>query len=1249
MIFKKKAIALFVSSLCIHGAFAATPNSNDIKHVESINNNQQEQHQQQYTITLTDQNQGGSPTHRVIEQQNELINYIRVLDPTSRLQARAKILGNFISVTASVDLVEKLQGHESVASISATDVEYTPLVQKQRLHAHVSNDVETENVTQLTPYNNDENAGEGASVAIISTGVDYTLKLFGGSGELGDDGDDNTPPPSGSYLEALENGAIEYDGFPTDVIQGGWDFAGENFGNDANPIDQYYQYESWNGWVYPTGLGTKLASIVHQLAPGAAIHAYKVYNVDENRGRGPSLTQIVEAIEHALDPNQDGDTSDHLDVALIDGAGAAGFYAPDGTASFTLNQHLLDKAAALGLTIVTDAGGLAQWSMYEEAEQKHRYWLSSNASVTSSIAVGSIQNEDDVYRVSDFSPKGPVRGSQALKPEIVSMGEDQPVALITQPLHSNPEATTDTKFILDTGSQLAAARIAAAAAVIKSKFPSAGPAEIKAMLANTAHNSGILESESELEAELYSVGHGIEDVSSATNTAIFAWDAHTYQPYLQFGTHEVLETKHLVKNITVRNVTDEVQTYTVSYDAFGEVSRLDGVTISHPQTISVPANQSITFAVAVDINAEMLNPWPLRSAGDFTDENLKRTELNGYITLAKEGYPDVKLGWMLRARAASNLLKKPNTVEYPIYLGFDPDTYQTQWEHLDFAREQFPDGEYGSAGYTAYMTSIVNESRTESTFNAYPVVIHKNHISEDKKALNGHFIQTVGASVTDEPLCEVSGKKFSLAVRLDKPANTTLANYMDKVQERLFFYDIFHESVVEENGWDDAFNGAFIYDEAKLFNQPYVSINEHGQPQTYLIDYNKEYNWNEPRGRIVKSSLPTLFTSDGRNIVSQFCLEDTFHHEIDSVEDFDQNLGIHIETDRDSGRGPGEPMAQINPVKGGYVKSETVCNDWGWCSEQVTDTRTLVSFSDASIEPNEASWLSSYTAQPGEEINIVAIKKPEMGFGGLSTDSLANDSLPKFLVLSENDDYGQLGYAGYQDDDGSIIADVRQGQVFSVAENVESGTVIGQLEFDTYGFFTYPNGTRETLQVDLVSVAPNSPFHINDNYELVVANPEAFDYENNTHLVVKAVTRQSNNIGKTAEVLVNIINQNDIAPSVNSEVAANLQSIDVQVNSEGEALIEISFDGLFWDSEGDMLTYSIESSLQGLSLSGTDLSGAINQAGTHAITITASDGVSQASHTISVIVAEMPKEKSSGGFGLFILLVSSFLLFNRRK
>ncbi|WP_394175353.1 S8 family serine peptidase [Thalassotalea litorea] len=1249
MTFQKKAIALIIGSLCAGVSVASMQNEEANSRTETVQSEINTPNH--YTVVLKSSFEQ-QPTHKVnsaqiAEQQALLISYVKTLDPLVKVNYQTKLLGNLVTFESRLNLAEALAEHSNVASVHTYAAERT-LVKPQsadRLHSAIANTATSDPVIALTPYNNDVNAGSGASVAIISTGVDYTLKFFGGSGELGDDNDPETPPAAGSYLEALEHGAIEYAGFPTPVIAGGWDFASENYGNDANPIDQYYHYESWNGWQYPTGLGTKLASIVHQLAPGAKIHAYKVMNVNETFATGASLDRIVQAIEHALDPNQDGDTSDHLDVALLDADGAAAFYAGSGTSSFTLSQYLIEKASGLGLTIVADSGDLAEYGLYDDATEKHRYWLAPSAASTSSISVGSIVQNDESYSVSSFSPKGPVRGSKALKPELVSFGENQPVAEITKSLADGGGSSTDTRFTNATGGVFAAARIAAAAAVIKANNRAVGPAEIKALLANTATNPGIKETGGDQSAELYSVGHGMENIEAAIATPVFTWDAANNQPYLQFGTHEVHSSKRITKDVFVRNLSDKAQTYTLSYNNFGDAQRLSGINVTLPEQVNIPAGRSVTFSVTIDIDASELPAWPLMNTVDFTDENLKKTELNGYITFSAENQPDLNLGWMLRARPATVVAKNVITTEFPEYLGYDPDTYQSRYNHLDWARETYPDNEWGNLQYTAYKTTFVNDSATPTTFNAYPVIMDKGYVSEDLLTLNGHVIQYVGAGVYDAAQCSVSGKKFALAVNLAMPANVTMANHIDKIGERLFFFDLFHESVVEENNWNESFTNGYLWDEAQIFNQPYVAINEAGQPQSYFIDYNKAYDHTDPNGRYTKSSLPTLFTSDGRNVVSQFCLEDLYHHDIDGIEDFDQNLGIHVETDRDSGRNKGEPITQFNPVKGGFVKTETICDDWGWCNEQVTDTSTVIRFASATDDVNTASWAASYTAQPGEEVTIAAAKSSAGGFG-IGARSLADSTNPKFLVLSANDDLSVLGYTGHLDEDGTIIPDVKQGQQFSLNENAENGTVVGTLELDTQGFFAYPETEYASYSIDIVGAIPGTPFSINDNHEIVVANSAALDFEITSQIILDVVSRQSNNIGRTAQVKINLTDVNDVAPIVSQQAASMLQGIVIE-KMGGAASIAIDISDLFEEIEGQALTYSVFSdSIDNLSYIDGMIIGETKTGGQHTINITASDGVYETDYALSI---EVIGNNSGGGIGFLFLLLTGFATLARRK
>ena len=86
-----------------------------------------------------------------------------------------------------------------------------------------------------------------------------------------------------------------------DKVIGGYDF----FSNDENPMDEH-------------GHGTHVAAtaagkgVLKGVAPDAKIVAYKVF------GTGSTTDDvIISAIDRSVDPNQDGDLSDYLDVISL--------------------------------------------------------------------------------------------------------------------------------------------------------------------------------------------------------------------------------------------------------------------------------------------------------------------------------------------------------------------------------------------------------------------------------------------------------------------------------------------------------------------------------------------------------------------------------------------------------------------------------------------------------------------------------------------------------------------------------------------------------------------------------------------------------------------------------------------------------------------------------------------------------------------------------------------------------------------
>ena len=164
----------------------------------------------------------------------------------------------------------------------------------------------------------------------------------------------------------MENAVNAFDGFPTDVVVAGMDLNSESGGLDPNPIDQnVYFIRDRDGSTHNTGHGTRLASVVHALAPGASIAAYKTSNVSDPYGSGYSLSPetsstFMMALEYALDPNQDGSFDDRADIIVVDAVGGNAFYAPSDSAisSPVVEAHAIEMASALGSLVV---GQCRQW------------------------------------------------------------------------------------------------------------------------------------------------------------------------------------------------------------------------------------------------------------------------------------------------------------------------------------------------------------------------------------------------------------------------------------------------------------------------------------------------------------------------------------------------------------------------------------------------------------------------------------------------------------------------------------------------------------------------------------------------------------------------------------------------------------------------------------------------------------------------------------------------------------------------
>ncbi|MBL9175464.1 MAG: S8 family serine peptidase [Verrucomicrobiales bacterium] len=206
--------------------------------------------------------------------------------------------------------------------------------------------------------------GTGIRIAIIDSGIDYLHGDFGGSGDA-------------SAYAQNDPTLIEPGTFPTPKVVGGYDFVGDDYDSsgetpgsitveipDPDPLDPAQNGHGThvagiaagvgvltNGVPFPGPYGPALDPSKFRIgpgvAPGALLYAYKVFG----RSGSTRFTVVAQALERALDPNQDGDFSDRVDVVNLS------LGVPFGVAD-ALDPELgpIRRLAARGVVVVVAAG-----------------------------------------------------------------------------------------------------------------------------------------------------------------------------------------------------------------------------------------------------------------------------------------------------------------------------------------------------------------------------------------------------------------------------------------------------------------------------------------------------------------------------------------------------------------------------------------------------------------------------------------------------------------------------------------------------------------------------------------------------------------------------------------------------------------------------------------------------------------------------------------------------------------------------
>lgn len=452
--------------------------------------------------------------------------------------------------------------------------------------------------------------GRSIRVGVIDSGLDYTHRDFGGLGGY-----------TANNPTTLADG-----GFAPDKFVGGFDFAGDAYNAsdplndvpipDEDPIDCNGQGTRVAGALagfgvaadgttyrgpYTPGLDFSGLRVPPGVAPEAQLYAFKIF------GCNGSTTLLIQAIEHALDPNQDGDPSDRLvDVLNISlGTPFGGDDDPDAIA--------VNNAVRAGVVVVASVGDFGDTF----------YAVNSPASARLAIAVGaSTAAGAPVADAASFSSRGPQRGNVALKPDLVAPG----IGIVSAAV-----GTTDAAAPPSSTTAIAAPQVAGVAALLLQLHPGWDPDQIKTALINTATP---VQTPAGIPYPPSRVGAGKLNLAGLAALDLLAYDTETVA--LAYDSPWVAHTQTQTRTLRIENTGDLPHTVTLS--ATTTVTET-GVTVVVPsEPIIVPPGEQVEAPVSITIQPELLDFTP-----DATTA-LTQTNLPRYFMAEHGGYVQVNSG-----------------------------------------------------------------------------------------------------------------------------------------------------------------------------------------------------------------------------------------------------------------------------------------------------------------------------------------------------------------------------------------------------------------------------------------------------------------------------------------------------------------------------------------------------------------------------------------------------------------------------
>jgi subtilisin family serine protease len=448
----------------------------------------------------------GALRQEIAQEHKQIINDWKANGKIAKVNARFDMLINGAAVEATGEQIEEIAKQPGVAAVHPDYMMQINLADSVPL-------IGAPDVWAMNDADGNPVTGSGIRVAVIDTGVDYTHTAFGS-------------------CSALNSGA-------GCRVVGGYDFVNK----DADPKDDN------NHGTHVAGIIAGRDATITGVAPEASLYAYKVLN---SSGSGYS-SDIIAALERAVDPDGDGNPADHVDAARLSLGGSGGPADPLSVA--------VDQAVDQGISVVVAAGNSD--SGYST--------VGAPGAAAKAITVGASDKTD---KLASFSSRGPVAGS-IIKPDLVAPG-----VAIKSSVRSGGYAAYD-------GTSMAAPHVTGAVALLKQLHPAWTPAQLKAAVANLARDLGL---------NPFAQGSGRLQLAEAASSTYLATPNSLSMGLVDNDVPVWSSTQQ----VTVYNDADTEQTINLSVSPNSLPNGLTASLSENSVTLAAGASQDVEFTVTVD-------------------------------------------------------------------------------------------------------------------------------------------------------------------------------------------------------------------------------------------------------------------------------------------------------------------------------------------------------------------------------------------------------------------------------------------------------------------------------------------------------------------------------------------------------------------------------------------------------------------------------------------------------------------------